>query len=199
MPTGKTPRYCWDSCVFISLLTQADRTAEEIQKLIAVERLSDNGGCVIFTAAITLVEVLSCMLTPEQEQLFQELLQRSNVTAVSITPRIAITAREIRDHYQKQDIKMAVADSIHLATAVHYNATALHTYDGGGQRKRRTDLLNLATPLIEKYAIKIVKPEPPPPETPDVQEAVIRGLFDEPPQEAEQPAQLALPAGEGEG
>jgi predicted nucleic acid-binding protein len=186
MPTGKTPIYCWDSCVFISLLTKTDRTEEELEKLCAVERLSDNGGCIIFTAAITLVEVLACMLTPEQENMFQDLLQRSNVTAVSITPRIATKAREIRDYYQTRGIKLAVPDSIHLATAIQFNATALHTYDGAGKRRRRSDLLQLATPLIEKYPLTVMKPEPPPAEVPEApEEGHIAGLFDEPPVEPE--------------
>lgn len=180
MPIGKTPIYCWDSCVFISLLTKTDRTAEELEKLCAVERLSDNGGCAIFTASITIIEVLACMLTPEQEDMFQALLQRSNVTAVSVTPRIASKAREIRDYYQTRGIKIAVPDSIHLATAIHYKATALHTYDGGGRRKRQSDLMQLATPLIEKYPLLVTKPEPPTVDVPaDSLTAQIGGLFDD--------------------
>lgn len=183
MPTGKTPIYCWDACVFISLLTK-DRTAEELEKLCALEQLSDNGGCVIYTAAITIVEVLASKLTPEQEEMFQSLLQRSNVTAVSVTPRIAVRAREIRDYYQTRGIKIAVPDSIHLATAIHYKATALHTYDGGGSRKRQCDLMQLATPLIEKYPLNVMKPEPPATEIPDeLATTQIGSLFDEAPLE----------------
>jgi predicted nucleic acid-binding protein len=179
MPTGKTPIYCWDSCVFISLITKTDRSVEELEKLCAVEQLSDNGGCVIYTAAITIVEVLSCQLTPQQEEMFQSLLLRSNVTAVSVTPRIAIKAREIRDYYQTRGIKIAVPDSIHLATAIQYKATALHTYDGGGKRKRQSDLLQLATPLIEKYPLNVMKPEPPAADIPEENVAAhIAGLFD---------------------
>lgn len=151
-------------------------------KLRAVERLSDDGGCNIVTAAITLVEVLSTKMTPEQEELFQALLQRSNVTPVSVTPRIAATAREIRDYYQSRNIKMPVPDSIHVATAIHYGAT-LHTYDGSGQRKRPSDLLSLALPVIEKYKLNVCIPEPPPPpveELPLPAAEPMPGLFDEP-------------------
>jgi len=167
MPTGKNPTYCWDSNVFISLLTKVGRTDDELEKLAALERLSDNGGCVIFTAAITIVEVLACKMTSEQEELFQALLLRSNVTAVSITPRIAGIAREIRDYYVSRGIKLRVPDSIHLATAIQYKAQALHTYDGAGERPRPTDLLCLATPLIEKYPLKVMRPEPPEPDIPE--------------------------------
>jgi hypothetical protein len=124
------------------------------------------------------------MLTPEQEDMFQALLQRTNVTAVSVTPRIAAKAREIRDYYQTRGVKIAVPDSIHLATAIQYKATALHTYDGGGKRRRQSDLMQLATPLIEKYPLTVTKPEPPAAEVPEAPETGhIGGLFDEPPTE----------------
>lgn len=161
MPTGKL-RYCWDSCVFISLITATGRTEEELRNLRELERLSDEGEIVIFTASITLIEVLACKMTDEQEIAFRALLRRSNVYPVSVTARIAEKAREIRNYYRVQNLELAVPDSIHLATAIHYNATALHTYDGCGKRPRQTDLLKLACPIIEKYHLKVCKPEPPP-------------------------------------
>ena len=67
MPTGKV-RYCWDSCVFISLISETGRTKEELDDLRELERLNDDGEITIFTAAITLVEVLACKMTEEQQQ-----------------------------------------------------------------------------------------------------------------------------------
>jgi hypothetical protein len=80
-------------------------------------------------------------------------------------------------------MNIAVPDSIHLATAWHYGATALHTYDGGGKRSRPTDLLRLDTPLIGKWDLKVCKPEPPPQpelELPHTAVAQSMSLFDEP-------------------
>jgi predicted nucleic acid-binding protein len=162
MPVGKT-RYYWDSCVFISLLTGIGRTDSEKANLQKVEKLCDDGQIVVFTAAITLVEVLACKMTADQEDTFKALLRRTNVYPVSVTMRIAEIAREIRNHYRMQGDEIAVADSIHLATAIHYKATALHTFDGCGKRSRKTDLLKLTFPLIGKYPLVICKPEPPPP------------------------------------
>ncbi len=181
MPIGKL-RYCWDSCVFISLLTGTGRTKEELDNLRKLEALSDAGSITIFTPAITLAEVLSCKLTDQQEKSFSELLQRSNVYPVSVTMRIAGIAREIRNYYRLQELEIAVPDAIHLATAIHYSATALHTYDGCGKRARKTDLLRLATPVIGVYPLKICKPEPPPadrPEPPIPSNAETGNLFDE--------------------
>jgi predicted nucleic acid-binding protein len=162
MSIGKRPSYAWDSCTFISSLTKQGRSPEELRDLCAVEKLADDGDCVILTPSITLVEVLACKMTLEHEQAFKDMLQRSNVTVVSVTPRIAEKAREIRDYYASKGMNIAVPDSIHLATAVHYGATELHTYDGGGRRSRPTDLLRLESPLIEKWNLKVCKPAPPP-------------------------------------
>lgn len=179
MPTGRL-RYCWDSCVFISLLTGVGRTPEEMGKLRQLESLADVGTITIFTPSITLIEVLACKLSDEQEANFKELLQRSNVLPVSVTVRIAERAREIRNHYRINGHELAVADSIHLATALIYSATALHTYDGCGKRPKHTDLLKLDTPLIGKYPITICRPEPPPQDQPGVPvppDAVSGSLF----------------------
>jgi len=160
MPAGR--KYCWDSCVFISLLTASGRTEEDLSNLKALETLVDNGDVSIFTPSITLIEVLSCRLTADQETLFQEILKRSNVEVMSVSRRVAEKAREIRNHYKSHEMEIAVPDSIHLATAIHYQANALHTYDGCGKRARKTDLLNLNVPLIGKYPLTICKPIPPP-------------------------------------
>jgi predicted nucleic acid-binding protein len=165
MASGR--KYCWDACVFISLLTAAGRTNEEMENLRAIEAMVDNGEIVIFTPSITLIEVLACKLTPDQESLFQAILRRSNVEVMSVSLRVAETAREIRNHYISNGAEMAVPDAIHLATAIHYSATALHTFDGGGKTRKKTDLLKLTNPIIGKYHLDIRKPEPPPSEKAD--------------------------------
>jgi len=138
-----------------------------MEKLRQLEALSDVGAITIFTPTITLIEVLACKLTDQQETAFRELLQRSNVLPVSVTMRIAERAREIRNHYRIIGHEIAVPDAIHLATALIYQATALHTFDGCGKRARHTDLLKLATPIIGKYPLTVCTPEPPPPDKPD--------------------------------
>ncbi len=147
--------------MFISLLTGEGRTPEDMENLRKVESLVDTGDVTVFTPSITLIEVLACKLTDEQEAAFSSLLQRSNVMPVSVTMRIAERAREIRDWYRRKGLEVAVADSIHLATALIYGATALHTYDGCGKRQRKTDLLKLDLPLLGKYNLVICKPAPP--------------------------------------
>lgn len=153
-----------------------------MENLRQLEALVDNESITIFTPSITLVEVLACKLTDDQEAAFRGLLQRSNVIPLSVTSRIAERAREIRNHYRINDHKIAVPDAIHIATASIYSATALHTYDGCGKRPKHTDLLKLSTPIIGKYPLTICKPEPPPaavPEKPIPAHAAQGDLFAE--------------------
>jgi predicted nucleic acid-binding protein len=161
MRAGKTPTYYWDSSVFISLLSESGRTPEQLKKLKAIERLSDNGGCNIVTSCISLIEVLACKLTTQQEDLFRSVLWRSNVSSVSVTSRIADLAREIRGYNHSRGIKLAVSDSIHVATAIQYHVDVLHTFDGSGNRLRGGTLPTLPQPILGRHPLLISIPEPP--------------------------------------
>src|SRR5690348_11865206 len=104
MAIGK--HYCWDACVFISVLTELGRSPEDLRNLRELAALVDSGDVLICTPAITLVEVLACRLTPEQEGLFQDLLNRSNVEVVSVSRKIAEKAREIRSAYREKSLEI---------------------------------------------------------------------------------------------
>lgn len=169
-------RFCWDSCVFISLLSGCSRTPEELAGLRALAALVDDGEVEIFTPSITIIEVLACYLTTEQEQLFQALLNRSNIEVLSVSRKVSEKAREIRNHYQSTGLKIAVPDSIHLAMAIHYEAAALHTYDGCGKRKRKTDLLQLPRPIIGKYDLNVCIPSPPQTEPEEPKEHAMQAM-----------------------
>lgn len=188
--SGKRTRFCWDSCVFISLLTKNGRSAEQLHDLQALAELVDNGDVEIFTPSITVIEVLSCYLKPEEEEMFQGLLNRSNIEVLSVTRKVSERAREIRDCYQRSGMKVAVPDSIQLAMASFYECGALHTYDGCGKRQKKTDLLKLPRPIIGKYDFDICVPKPPREEIArEVERTLIEtqdmSLFDNLPEEVE--------------
>lgn len=160
------PQLCWDACAYISLLTGENRTPEEMKKLRAIEQMVSSGRAVVFTSTIALVEVLASKLTPEQATKFKGLLGNPDTPFQPVDTRVAELAHEIRNFY---DGKVAVPDAIYLATAIHYEATALHTYDGCSARKRPGDLLHLPQPIAGKYRLTITVPEVPvePPREPE--------------------------------
>jgi predicted nucleic acid-binding protein len=150
--------YYWDSCVFISLVTREGRTDVDMATLRQLESLLEIQAITIFTSAITRVEVLE-FRKPEEEEIAQALLKRSVVA--SVNSKIVDIAREIRGYYRNEGTEILLPDAIHLASAIYYNATSLHTYDGCSKRPRKTDLLRLPNPIAGKYGIRICVPEVP--------------------------------------
>jgi hypothetical protein len=153
------PILCWDSCVYISLLTGENRTPEEMKKLYAIEHMVNESRAVVFSTAVTIVEVLDCKLTAEQATKFKNLIGNPDTPFQQVDTRVAKLASEIRSFYKG---KMSTPDAIQLATAIHFDADAFQTYDGSGKKSKSSDLLQLQQPIAGKYNIPITVPEIPP-------------------------------------
>lgn len=160
MGAGKH-KFCWDACVYISLLTSEGRTPEEMKGLYQVETDFNEGRVVVFTSAISLIEVLECKVKPEQAEKFKNFLKRPDAPLMQVDHKIIELAHKIRNWYRvNQNIEIVVPDAIHLATAIHYDATAFHTFDGCSKRKREGDLLRLTKPIAGEYDLEIMTPQP---------------------------------------
>jgi predicted nucleic acid-binding protein len=185
-------RVCWDSCAFISLLTGENRTPEEMKKLYEIENMVNQGRCVVFTSTVAIVEVLDCHLTPEQAVKFKGLIGNPDTPFLSVDTRVAQLAHDIRSFYAG---KISTPDSIFLATAIHYEAAAFHTYDGSSKRRREGDLLRLPQPIAGKYKMPITLPEvpvEPPPE-------LLRAAFETEAIEEPEPLLLGIDAPQEQG
>jgi predicted nucleic acid-binding protein len=152
------PKICWDSCVYISLLTGENRKSEEMKKLYAIEQMITDGRAVVFSSTVTIVEVLDCKLTDEQAEKFRSLIGNPDTPFLNVDTRVAKLASEIRSFYKG---KLSTPDAIQLATAIHFEATAFQTYDGSGKRGRPSDLLKLGKVIAGKHKISISVPEIP--------------------------------------
>lgn len=157
MVAGK-PRVCWDSCVYISLLTGVNRTPQEMKALYEIEHLANEEKVIIFTSVVTIVEVLECKLTAEQAAKFKGLIANPMTPFQQVDTRLAELAHTIRSFYEG---KISTPDAIHLATAIQYGATSFQTYDGCGKRKKG-DLLKLQQPIANEFDIPITLPQVPP-------------------------------------
>jgi predicted nucleic acid-binding protein len=163
MPTGKLSLF-WDTCAYIALISEEERPPEEIKKLFEVEQFIISGRATVFTSVITLVEILDMhFLTEEQRSKFALLLNNRDTVFMPIDSRVGVLARDIRDYYHRQKIKILVPDSIQLAAAIYYEADVLHTYDGCGKTYKRTDLLRLPRPILgnPEFDIEITIPQIP--------------------------------------
>lgn len=150
-------RFYWDSCLFLTWLKGEDRKPGEAEGIEEVVRLVEGNKAELFTSVMTKAEVLESKMTEEQKHRFTELFKRRNVVEVDLDPRVAKLAQIVREFYLARKTKLSVPDSIHLATAIHYAADEFHTTDGGGERKRRGDLIPLSG-SVAGHDLKICTP-----------------------------------------
>lgn len=145
MPKSK---HCWDSNVFIAILTDEQRDEDEVAALRDLVHAVDNGHVAMVTSTLVQAEVLDAIATPTNAERFRRILNLGNVLQESVTPGIARRAGEIRLALRgKAGLK--TADAVFISTALAHECTSLQTYDGG--------LLKLSE-RQEVNGLKIIKP-----------------------------------------
>lgn len=144
MPKAGRKTYYWDTACFIAWLDGGKGHANDvIAGLDEIGKEISQNRATLCTSVMTQTELLQGKLTPDQSARLENLFKRKNVVQVSMDSRIAKRASEIRNYYHQRDIRISTPDSIHLATAIIYEADEFHTLDGDGKRKRPNDLLRL--------------------------------------------------------
>jgi predicted nucleic acid-binding protein len=140
----------WDTCVFLAWIKGESRSPEEVSGIRQCIDEAKAGHVLIITSDITRVEVLDCRFdTPEQSSAFASFLQRPEVHCLPVDNRVALLAHEIRDYYQQRALEndnrtLRTPDAIHLATAVHFEAREMHTFDDGKRGGKSLGLLGLS-------------------------------------------------------
>jgi hypothetical protein len=96
------------------------------------------------TGDIMRLEVLKDRIPPDKLPIFEAFCRRRNVRIVNCLtdPRIASLLAEIKTFYRKLSAKdrkpeLSDLDATHLATAIHFKATAFYTFDAGKKQKSR--------------------------------------------------------------
>lgn len=158
MTSGKLI-YSWDSSIFIAWLKGESRDAGDMEGLTNVVRQIDSGKVSLIVSTLIRVEVLTFNLPDNKAQTFFDFLKRSNVAEAAMDFHISNLAYEIRNFYKKQGGEKArtvsTPDAIHLATAIHYNVSEFHTFNG--KKKSHLGLLPL-NGNVAGHPLKIVKP-----------------------------------------
>lgn len=101
---------------------------------------------------------------------FENVFKRRNVVWINHDTRIGKLSHDIRDYYAKRNIKLTSPDSVHLASAVLYQADLFYTLDGSGKKKRGHLLpldgnvaghkLKIAKPYKSQLSLKLVPATP---------------------------------------
>jgi predicted nucleic acid-binding protein len=124
----RAPSVCWDSTVFIAILTGEKRKSDEDAGLREVMELIDAGKLVVVTSAMAVVEVLNHSATGEIRAKFNALFTSPRFVMADVTAAIAEKARDVRENLPK-GVTLKGADSTFIATAIVYGCSALHSFD----------------------------------------------------------------------
>ena len=152
--------YYWDACMFIHHVHRKNSPAGLLDAIDDIAKKVDAMEVNLCTSAITFIEASRIRLLADTVKLarYDQLFNRRNIVPINVDPKITELAVELNDYYAPRGKTLGVADAIHLASAILYNAAEFHTVDGSGRGQK---LLSL-TPggvIAEKYALKILQPK----------------------------------------
>jgi predicted nucleic acid-binding protein len=123
------PKYCWDSCVFISLLTGEPRPEADRIGLFEVVDLVDRDQATIITSALVRTEVLDRTPNSVVRASLDGLFRRPTFVVMDLSGPIADRAGAIRQRVIDEGGSVRTPDAIFIATAIAHRADALHTFD----------------------------------------------------------------------
>ena len=135
MATGK-PRFYWDAAPLLAWITDEVRPdSSEMDGLAQIIELVEAGKAILMTSVLWRAEVLQAALSDEQRRLVTRAFQHRYIQELSIDARIMDLASELRSYHKNHGEKDALKnlrtpDAIHLASALQYDATEFHTFDG---------------------------------------------------------------------
>ena len=148
MAIGK-PKFYWDTAPLIAWITDEKRAdPAEMAGLAEVVDMVDRGKAVLMTSVLWRAEVLDATLTKAQKKRLESAFDGRSIIELSIDSRVMALAGEIRSFHgtskKKDAIKnIRVPDAIHLATAILYEASEFHTFDGVRSGVNKGSLLTL--------------------------------------------------------
>lgn len=161
MPPTKSEFYYWDSCVFLSYITNSP---ERINVLDALwEKIAKHPQQKIITSSISILEVAYASgdgrpkrMPRETEEAIDQLWSDPSIEVVEVFPHLLYRARDLMRNALSENWSLKPNDAVHLVTAqwvaenigkVH----ELHTYD---QRIRKFSAMIGNIPIREPYILQ---------------------------------------------
>ena len=163
MASGK-PLFYWDTVCLIAWITDEKRPdPAEMAGLAEVVDMIDRGKATIITSVLWRAEVLTGSMTQAQRRRLEQAFDPRTLIEVGINSRVMALAGEIRDfqrNSKKKDVmkNVRVPDAIHLASAIYYEATEFHTFDGAVASGQNGKLLTLDG-NVAGHRLKICTPK----------------------------------------
>ncbi len=155
------PRVYWDACAWLGLINYEKSKRAPLEHFFD---LAQRGQCELWTSTICFVEVFQLRIEQGMPKPFdagnldaiRDVMEQPFVKLVPVDLIIARKARELRRTVTASGT--GAADCVHLATALMWNVTPLHTWD-------RPHLLTISNTLQCKDGtpLEICVPEIPQP------------------------------------
>lgn len=119
-------RLYWDSCNFISLISEDEATRADVCQHILED--AENGSVEIVISTLTIAEVIrpkgAVILTIDQEESISSFFLHKYILTYDVTRAIAESARKLsRQH------RLKPRDAIHLATALEADVDVFQTWN----------------------------------------------------------------------
>jgi len=120
-----------DTNVLLAWIKNETRPNNEMDGVDYCMDRIEAGEIKTITSVNTLIEICEGEVPPEKKAFLDRTLgQRRGIEQVCVDHRIAALAQEIRTFYRQKGKRLELPDTTHLATAIHYRADALYTFDG---------------------------------------------------------------------
>ena len=157
------PKYYWDACIWIELITQADKN--RVERCRYVIDLAKKGKAELWTSAFTLAEVWkkkcdadNVGIQEAQDRAFENFIESEFVKKINVDVDVGNMARRL---LRRHPTIGKPQDAIHVASCLLSNLDELHTFDG-------RDLLKFDGLLPRRDKVKLKICEPPAPKEPDM-------------------------------
>jgi len=121
-------KFCWDSCLFIDMLSAESKSADRRLQLENVLKDVDRESAILVTSTLVATEVLDIIGDANKREIFDRVMNLPSVLCQPITMPIAELAGRIR-HSLRPQHKLKSMDALFIATAINQECDVLHTYD----------------------------------------------------------------------
>lgn len=156
MTSNNVPKYYWDACIWIELITQQD--PDRVDRCKYVIELAKTQGAELWTSTFTLAEVWKrkcegqiVSLPEPSDVVFEDYIQQEWVRKIQVDVDVGHLARRLLRKYPGL---RKPQDAIHLASCLLTNVDEMHTFDGA-------DLIKYDGQIPRIDRVKLTIGEPP--------------------------------------
>lgn len=125
------PKYYWDACVWIELITQSN--ADRTERCKYVIEQAEKGEVELWTSTFTLAEVWkrkcegeSVGLPESADTEFEDYIEKEFVRKIQVDVDVGLLARRLLRKFPELGKPQ---DAIHVASCLQNNLDELHTFD----------------------------------------------------------------------